>query len=222
MEIGRYKRGELVAKWDKILREKWYRQEKPDELVVNFFASLKKENKTLRIFDLGCGAGRNLVYMASQGFEAHGMDMSQTGLDLTRKRLEKRNLKAHVVKGDMHWLPYMNACFNVVICLFAIYHQKLEDIKVTISEIRRVLKKKGVLLVNFQSKNSQMYGKGIKIEEDTFIRQDGPEKGVPHHFTDKQEIMKLLKDFQTINIELHERTSADGYFQSRWAVVATA
>lgn len=67
-----------------------------------------------------------------------------------------------------------------------------------------------------------MSGKGIKIEEDTYIRPDGPEKGILHHFTNRQEITKLLKGFQTVNIKLHERISADGYFQSRWTVVATS
>lgn len=151
-----------MAEWDKILRKKWYSQEKPDKLVITFFDSLKKENEKLCVFDLGCGAGRNLVYMASQEFEAYGMDTSETGLNLTKKRLEKRNLDAHVVKGDMRWLPYKNACFNVVVCLFTIYHQKLEGIQTTISEIQRVLKKKGILLVNFQSKKQPNVWKGNK------------------------------------------------------------
>jgi hypothetical protein len=65
-----------------------------------------------------------------------------------------------------------------------------------------------------------MYGKGVKVEKDTFIRQNGPEKGVIHHFTDKEEIAKLLKDFKNVNIELRERKSTDGYLQSRLIVIA--
>jgi ubiquinone/menaquinone biosynthesis C-methylase UbiE len=207
-----------VVEWNKILREDWYSQEIPDELVVNFFAPL--QNSKLRVLDLACGAGRNLIYVASQGFEAHGMDLSETGLNLTGKRLRKQNSRAYIVKGDMHLLPYRDACFDVVMCLFAIYHQKLEGIQSTISEIQRVLKKKGTLLINFQSKKSSMYGKGVKAEEDTFIQPHGPEKGVLHHFTDREEITRLLKDFKIANVELREKISADGYFESRWTVVA--
>ncbi|MFZ0965975.1 MAG: hypothetical protein WAN82_05055, partial [Candidatus Bathyarchaeia archaeon] len=87
-------------------------------------------------------------------------------------------------------------------------------------EVHRVLRKGGILLANFQSKRSHMYGKGVKAEKDTFIRQNGPEKGVAHHFTDEEEIMKLLKGFKDVSIELRERKSADGYLQSRLIVIA--
>jgi ubiquinone/menaquinone biosynthesis C-methylase UbiE len=183
---------------------------------------LKKKNKKARVLDLGFGAGRNLIYTANQGFEVHGVDMSETGLKVTKERLRKQDLKAHILKVDMNLLPYINSCFDIVICLFAIYHQKLKEIQTTISEIRRVLRKGGALLLNFQSKRSHRYGKGVKVEKDTFIQQNGPEKGVIHHFTDKEEIAELLRDFQNVDIELHERKSADGYFQSRLVVVATA
>ncbi len=42
----------------------------------------------MRILDLGCDAGRHLIYMAKQGFEAHGIDISETGLNLTKKGLK--------------------------------------------------------------------------------------------------------------------------------------
>jgi len=211
-----------VAEWNQILREEWYSQEEPDEMVVNLVALLKKKNRKLRVLDLGCGAGRNLIYTAHQGFEAHGIDTSKTGLNFTKERLRKRNLEAYIVKGDMSMLPYLNSCFDTIMCLYTIYHQKLKGIQTTISEIHRVLRKRGVLLTNFHSKKSHMYGKGIEVEKDTFIRQNGPEKGVIHHFTDKEEIARLLKGFKTVNVELRERKSADGYLQSRLIVIATA
>lgn len=210
-----------MAEWDQILREEWYSQEEPDELVVSLVTSLRKKNRKVRILDLGCGAGRNLIYMANQGFQAHGIDMSKTGLEFAKERLKKRNLEGYVVRGDMSLLPYLGSCFDAVICLYTIYHQKLKGIQKTISEIHRVLKERGTLLMNFQSKRSHMYGKGVKVEKDTFIRQNGPERGVIHHFADKEEIEKLLKYFKTVNIELRERESADGYLQSRLIVIAT-
>jgi ubiquinone/menaquinone biosynthesis C-methylase UbiE len=204
-----------------MLQEKWYSQEEPDELVVSFVAFLKKKNKKAHVLDLGFGAGRNLIYMASQSFTAHGLEISDTGINFTKERLKKRNLKAYIAKGDMHSLPYINSCFDAVVCLFTIYHQKLKGIQKTIFEIHRVLRKGGILLTNFHSKRSSMYGKGVKAEKDTFIRQNGAEKGVVHHFTDEEEIMKLLKDFKNVGIELREQKSANGYLQSRLIVTAT-
>ena len=210
-----------MTEWNQILQEKWYSQEEPDELVVSFVAFLKKKNKKANVLDLGFGAGRNLIYMASQRFMVHGLEISNTGINFTEERLKKRNLKACVVKGDMHSLPYISSSFDAVICLFTIYHQKLKGIQKTIFEIHRVLRKDGILLTNFHSKRSGMYGKGVKVEKDTFIRQNGAEKGVVHHFTDEEEIVKLLKDFKNVSIELREQKSANGYLQSRLIVTAT-
>lgn len=211
-----------MTRWDQILRDEWFSQEKPDEIVVSFTKSLKKKNDEARVLDLGCGAGRNLIHMASQGFETHGLDISATGLKLTRQRLRKLNLKAFVTKGQMTLLPYINSSFDIIICLFAIYHQKLSEMETTISEIRRVLKQEGTFIVNFQSKRSQKYGRGIAVEDDTFMETGGPEDGVLHHFTDEEEVRRLLKDFKSLEVDLQEERMADDYLQSRITVIAKA
>lgn len=74
-----------MVQWNQILIEERYGREEPDEIVVNFVTLLKKMNKQMRVLDLGCGAGRHQVYMAKQGFEAHGIDISETGLSLPRR-----------------------------------------------------------------------------------------------------------------------------------------
>jgi len=209
-----------VTEWNQILREKWYSLEEPDESVVNFVAFLKKKNKKLRVLDLGCGAGRHQVYMAKQGIEAHGVDLSETGLNLTKERLKRQKLEAYLVKCDMGMLPYRDFCFDAVISLHTVYHQKLKGIQETISEIHRTLRKNGLLLINFLSKRTYSYGKGAKVEENTFIEQEGIEKEVLHHFTDEEEIKRLFKNFEIVNLKLSEKR-VEGKLRSRWIIIAT-
>ncbi|MGQ9506324.1 MAG: class I SAM-dependent methyltransferase [Candidatus Bathycorpusculaceae bacterium] len=209
-----------MTEWNQILKEKRYSPEEPDELVVNFAAFLKAKKKVRRVLDIGCGAGRHLIYMAKHGVEAHGIDISKTGLNATKQRLKKENLEAQIVKGNMKFLPYINSSFDTVICLHTIYHQKLKEMQETISEIHRILKKKGFLLVNFLSKRTYRYGKGEKVEEDTFIDNEGTERGVLHHFTDEEEIKHLFKDFRIIKMELWEQ-EVEGKLSSRWILTAT-
>lgn len=209
-----------MAEWNQILRKEAYSREEPDEIVFDFVKLLKKKNQKVRVLDLGCGAGRHQMYMAKQGFEAYGTDISETGLNLTKERLQKQKLEVYLVKCDMKELPYINSCFDAVVCLHTIYHQKLKGMQETIFEIQRILKKKGFLLINFLSKRTYSYGKGAEVEENTFIEQEGVEKGVLHHFTDKEEIKNLFKIFKIVDLKLAEG-EVEGKLRSRWILTAT-
>jgi ubiquinone/menaquinone biosynthesis C-methylase UbiE len=210
-----------VIEWNQILREKGYSREEPDETAVNFISLLKRRNKKLRVLDLGCGAGRHLVYVASQGIEAHGIDFSETGLNLTRERLKGQKLECYLVKCDMRSLPYIDSCFDAVISLHTIYHQKLWKIQKTILEIKRVSKKKSLVLINFLSKRTYSYGKGLEIEENTFINQEDAEKGIIHHFTDKEELKRLFVEFKIVDLKLVEQ-KIEGKLRSRLVLIAMA
>jgi ubiquinone/menaquinone biosynthesis C-methylase UbiE len=211
----------LVTEWNQILREERYSPEEPDEVVVEFVARLKEKNKRLRVLDLGCGAGRHQLYVAEQGLEAHGIDISETGLNLTKERLKKQNLEAYVIQCDMRMLPYIDSCFDAIISLHTIYHQKLSGIQETISEVKRLSKKESLVLVNFLSKRTYSHKKGVEVEENTFMEQEGAEKGVLHHFTDKEEIEHMFEDFEIVDMRLSERR-VEGKLQSRWVLIASA
>jgi len=168
---------------------------------------------------LGCGAGRHVIYLAEQGFESYGADISEIGLKLTKERIRTQKLEAEIVRCDMKLIPYIDSCFDAVICVNTIYHQRLREIRETISEIYRVLRVKGLFLVNFHSKRSSKFGDGAKVEEDTFMQKNGPEKGILHHFVDENELRELLKRFNIINFEVKEKMIG-GYKQSHFIIFA--
>ena len=206
-----------MAEWNQILLRKEYSPEKPDEIVVSL-TSILEEREAKRVLDLGCGAGRHVVHLAKRGFESYGADISETGLKLTKKKLKNRKLTAEVIRCDMKLVPFIDSCFEAVICVRTVYHQKLREIQETISEIHRVLKGRGLFLVNFQSRKSGKCGKGMKVEENTFMQDNGPEKGVLHHFVDEDELRTLLKDFKVVDLEAKEKVIGS-YLQSRFNVL---
>lgn len=207
-----------MVRWNRILREKPYSPEEPDEFVTSFAESLGKA-KTLRVLDLGCGAGRHLVYFESHGLKACGVDFAQTGLGVAKKRLRGQGLDALLVRGDIKTLPFVDSCFDIVVSTRVIYHQRLEEIRNTILEIRRVLERRGLLLIDLLSTRTHKYGKGARLEENTFVEQEGLENDVIHHFSDKQEIQRLFANFKILGLELRER-EIEGKIRSRWVVTA--
>lgn len=96
------------------------------------------KNKTLRILDAGCGPGAALIYLSQFG-EVIGVDISEEALKFARQR-------GKVKKGDIANLPFKNAVFDVVVCFDVIYH-KWVNIRKALSEIQRVLRPGGILLI---------------------------------------------------------------------------
>jgi len=54
-----------------------------------------------RTIDLGCGTGANVVYLAKQGFESHGVDFSEVAIAKARRRAEEAGVEANLVVGDL-------------------------------------------------------------------------------------------------------------------------
>ncbi|MEM3704179.1 MAG: class I SAM-dependent methyltransferase [Candidatus Bathyarchaeia archaeon] len=207
-----------MAEWNNILLRSEYAPEEPDAVVVETLKLLKRP-KSLKVLDLGRGAGRHVVYLASRKLEAYGVDISNTGLIKTKERLEKSSLKAFLVRCDMKSLPFISSLFDVVICLNTIYHQKFRELQQTINEVWRILKGRGLFLVNFHPKRSYRYGTGIKVEENTFMDIDGPERSVLHHFVDEDELKLFFQRFRIIKKRLNER-AAKGWLRSIWEILA--
>jgi ubiquinone/menaquinone biosynthesis C-methylase UbiE len=207
-----------LTEWDRILPEKAYSPEEPDETVVDFARFLRRSNK-LRVLDLACGGGRHTVCMVGKGFEVTGVDISRTGLEMARKRLDAQDVDAALVRSVMNALPFAGSSFDAVICTRAIHHQSLAAIQVTLVEMGRVLGKDGTILVDFLSKRTHSYGKGVEIENGTFIETDGHEKGIVHHFTDQEELQRLFKGFRILRMDLNE-TRVEGKLRSRLTVQA--
>lgn len=57
--------------------------------------------KVKRVFEPGCGSGRLVVEMAERGFQVTGLDLNQPALDYCKEQLDKKGLKATLMKGDM-------------------------------------------------------------------------------------------------------------------------
>lgn len=67
--------------------------EKPDENLVSYVETGRiRHGKAL---DLGCGPGRNSLYLSSQGFSVDAFDLSEVAIDWARERANARGLDIH-------------------------------------------------------------------------------------------------------------------------------
>jgi len=186
--------------WEKIYREGKFDME--PHLEIETVAEELTQNNSRRILDLGCGTGRQLIYLASKGLDLYGLDSSPTGLMIMLKELYKRNLSAHIALHDMTELPYENNFFDAVISVQVIHHNKVKDIKKTIKEICRILRDDGIIWITVPAVKNEPSTRQTEIEPGTFVPLDGEEEGLIHHYFKKSELLLLLGNFKIIDFHI--------------------
>jgi len=176
---------------------------KPVSFIVESL-SLFKESGARIFLDLGCGVGRNSIYLGKEGFDVIGVDISRSALKKAKAWSKIERVNVMVLRASMTNLPFVRQAFHAVISVSVIHHALKKDVKTTIEEIRTVLKDNGLFLANLLSAEDYRYGFGEKLENGTFrIVEKFEERQFEevHHFFSKKEILTLLEGFKKICIE---------------------
>lgn len=86
-----------MSDWDSKYRAGKDTDNKPSELL-----SLALKNaQPGRALDLACGAGRNSIYLAENGWQVCAVDASAEGLEIARLRAADRKVEIELVNADL-------------------------------------------------------------------------------------------------------------------------
>lgn len=210
--------------WTDIYQKKGIVQNEVLPKVVKL-ENLFKKKKFETILDLGCGTGRHSIYLSSQGFQVTATDISEVGLKLAEKNAVSQGITDIAFQNhDMKTIPFTDNAFDAVLCILVIDHGTLADIAQTVNEVYRVLKKGGMFMVDFLSAQDETFGRGIKIEENTFLNSIENEKGIIHHYTSENEIQSLFNGFDACDIvpciNTYYKDNGDEYHTHAFDVMA--
>jgi len=181
-----------------------------------------------KLLDFGCGLGRHSVFFARQGFCVSAFDLSADGVEHLRGWASKENLAIDARVTDMVTLPYKGGTFDCLFAYHVISHTDSVGIRGIFNEIKRVVRPGGEIYVTLCSKRSWSFAEGDHpvFDENTIIKkEDGPENGVPHYYSDYDGAVGLLGEIglKIVNI----RQKDDYYFHggelrnsSHWFVLA--
>ncbi len=186
----------------------------PDEGIVKFSArylqrrtgidSWQKKRNVDRILDAGCGIGRHVIFFSEQGFDVYGIDISDDAIKIANEWLSRKRLKSNLKVGNLTSLKFPDEYFDVIISYAVLDHMTLSDFKRSLNEIRRVLTKNGYIFLTLRSTDDSEFGRGRKIEHNTFLLREGYAKGTIQHYFNLKEIKEALVGFKIFELELHE------------------
>ena len=195
-------------------REEWLTPESDVAALV----PLLRERGVKRTLDLGCGVGRHVRLFASEGFESHGLDGSDSGIAFSREAARRQGLAVDLKVGEMTALPYPDGAFDYVLSFNVIYHGDRNVVAKAISEIRRVLKPGGLFQGTMLSKRNGHYGKGVEVAPDTFVDDSGvDDKDHPHFYCNAAELVTLFDGFELLSLDDRAQKGPDHW---HWHVLA--
>ena len=209
------------SKWDDVYENNFNGMWYPSEGIIKFSArylkrrigvdSWQEKKHVERILDAGCGIGRNVLFFQEQGYDTYGIDISEQAVTNGNEWLCKRKLKPSLMVGSVTEIPFAEQFFDVVISDGVLDHVPFSDAKIAMNQIKRVLAKQGYLYLTLRSSEDCEFDRGQKIDHNSFLLENGYEKGLIQHFFDLKEINELLQDFKIIDFELYEEKFLDEY-----------
>ena len=106
---------------------------------------LERRGRELPVADVGCGPGHVAGWLASEGAEVVGIDLSAAMVEVGRRAFPAVEFR----QGDLLALPASDGEFGVVLALYCIIHLTADELERALAELRRVLGPEGLLLVSF-------------------------------------------------------------------------
>lgn len=94
----------------------------------------------MKLLDLACGDGTDLIYYKKLGADIYGIDASEKLLGIAKNKLPSANLKI----GFLENIPFEDNFFDIVLSKYAI--QTSSDVSPIFSEIYRILKPNGIIM----------------------------------------------------------------------------
>ncbi len=183
--------------------------------VIRFFDWLKNNGyeQGLKGIEMGCGKGRNVIWLAKKGFHMTGFDFSGYAIREANLRVKKYKASSQVkllVHDAIRKWPFKSKEFDMGIDCFATTDiETVMGRKFAASELIRVVKSGGVILVYVMSIDDEyhrgMIRKSPAEEKNAFLN---PITGKFEKTFDRSEILdlydqkvKLLDEFRVEKFE---------------------
>ena len=112
---------------------------------IHFLERTGLFNKSSRILEIGCGAGRLTNYLTQKGFNVIGFDTSITLIKEGNKLYS--DVKKFLASGES--IPFRDSTFDIILSFDVLEH--ISDVGGHLSEVKRTLKTGGSYL--FQTPN---------------------------------------------------------------------
>ena len=143
-------------------------QEKPMGLVRNVAFEMEKRNLS-DVLELGCGRGRNCIWLAKEHYSVTGIDYNLHDLLLVKEYVVTHNLSVPIVQNDVFPLSFKENTFDVILSFNVLTYITEETRKKFAKEVKNVLRPQGLFVLVERSPKDPLCKMGKEIEPETYF-----------------------------------------------------
>lgn len=114
------------------------------------YSELTVKDKSGKILEAGCGAGRILRHYHNRGYDIKGFDF----IDVAVEKLKNADQTLQVEVGDITNMAYADQSYKYLLA-FGLYHNLEHGLEKAVAETYRVLENGGVVCASFRADNIQ-------------------------------------------------------------------
>lgn len=127
--------------------ESYYWGTEPADFLEKLIA-LKLPGPEIKVLDIGCGEGKDAVYMAQQGYSVMAFDLTASGIRKTMRLAEERGVKTlHAYVDDINDFETAET-FDIIYSTGTIQYLKEENIAGFFEKVRRLTNPNGLNYFN--------------------------------------------------------------------------
>ncbi len=145
-----------------------------------------------KVLDVGCGGGLLAEEFARLSCCVTGIDPSEASLITAREHAVQSGLSIDYISGVGENLPFADGTFDIVVCCDVLEH--VNDVKVVIREIARVLRPGGIFFYDTINRTFLSWLAHIKLAQDCpFTRFMPPHLHDWQKFIQPRELLSFMK-----------------------------
>lgn len=171
------------------------------------------------ILDFGCGAGRNAIALAMEGYNIIAMDHSEEAVELAREKSLERLLDIEFLVNKNTDIPLKTASVNAIVANGSLFYNDWNTTIKLLSNLHDVLSENGLMWADWRTKEDSLYAMGEETEKDFFkMNEESGRKGCYYLFFDEQQLRELYTKagFQNVSIDRYMYTENDGSKRNAW------
>lgn len=159
-----------------------------------------------KAFDVGYGTGHYLVWLKAKGFDAAGIDSSETAYQMASRALGTNN---GLICGSIYEYDIPKNSFDLIFSIHAIHHGLKRQVRRALDQVFEGLIDGGYIYITLPvvaSKDEwKTFKKKDEIESGVYAPPEGPEKGLPHSFYNKEEVRELFNQYKNFKLRQDAR-----------------